>query len=120
MNRKHLVLLALAVLCLLGVLQAGCAGYPTEAPTRQRMTAPINTAISKVSVSVRWHDSVDSVNSTCGIAKAGQLSFTYGCATPFGKGGCVIEALRPRDWSDLVAFEILGHEIAHCFLMAHD
>lgn len=102
----------------LAVLLTGCAHQITAYPEQPPVVSPINRGIEAVTLTIRWHDSVDSVDDACKGTGHGVL---YGCARVEIKNGlaCTVNAMPPKDFNDVPRLAVLGHEVAHCFLMQH-
>lgn len=120
MNRR-LTALALALACLAGVLYlTGCAQTLDRYPDQPPVISPVNTAIESVPVSIMWHWSVDAVNDACPTQQRAGTWITYGCARlELAPLRCTINALVPKDFNDVPALAVLGHELTHCFLAMH-
>lgn len=114
-TRRHILLLALAVACLAGLALHGCSTYPRQ----PAMTAQVNTGIEEVRLRVIWHESVESVHDKCWPSFRQSATYYHGCAFVIGRE-CEVHATAPRDWNDLPALQVLGHEVAHCYLARHD
>lgn len=118
-TRRHLLLLVLAVACLAGLVLQGCSTYPRQ-PT---MTSPVNTGIEEVRLFVVWHESVESVHDRCWPHFRQAAMYYHGCSFAVrvkGRWECEVHATAPKDWNDLPALQILGHEVAHCYMARHD
>lgn len=75
--------------------------------------------VNQSNISVVWHNSVDSINHSCG-----NKNFTlYGCALPnFNNvsNSCTIHVIEPKNFNDVALLAVLGHEVWHCFGAKHN
>lgn len=110
-------------LFLVAILLTGCAHQITGYPLQPETITSVNRAVETVNLTVNWHDSFDSLEEACAALRGSRPLFTsYGCMKLEIKGGlvCTINAMPPEDFNDISRLAILGHEVAHCFLMQHE
>lgn len=86
------------------------------------MSNPVNRAVEKVTIEVRWHDTEDDVNEACNSIFSRALWTSYGCARVEIRGGlyCTLNLLTPKDFNDVPRLALAGHELMHCFLARHE
>ena len=122
-DRRNLLLIVLSVFVLVGVLSLqGCASLSSY-PEQPEMTAPISQGIKAVTFRPHWHKTVDGVNDACGPGRESfRVQVTYGCTHLYldeGAWTCNMELLIPKDFNDIPALLVLGHEAMHCFMANH-
>lgn len=98
------------------VFLTGCYNITKYPEQQETITKSI---ITLTEVKIVWHKDIDDIGKSCKELPKGNF---YGCAIVFAnseKSICIIHAIEPNNFNDLVKLQILGHEFWHCLGARH-